>query len=76
LGNSEADVNGVGNDEVITARICDDWRREEGGPDLIEEMIHDRGNAYYYDTPLRIAENKYGTISLGYRYENRGGKAY
>ena len=40
-----------------------------GDPDLIEEMIHDRGEAYYYDMPLQIAENKRCTTTQGCVYE-------
>jgi hypothetical protein len=52
-----ADVNGVGNDEAVVAKIRYDLR-DENDRNLVDNMIHCRGNAYYYDTPLRIAENK------------------
>jgi hypothetical protein len=50
-------VNGVGNDEAVVAKIRYDLR-DENDRNLIENMIHYRGDAYYYDAPLRIAENR------------------
>lgn len=68
-----ADVNGVGNDEAVIIRIRHDYRG--GGRDHIDNMIHERGGEHYYDTPLRIAENKRNTRALIELLESHGAKS-
>jgi hypothetical protein len=52
-----ADINAVGNDIAVVAMMR--YRlRNESDQEAIEKRIHGRGEEYYYDTPLRIVENR------------------
>jgi ankyrin repeat protein len=53
-----ADVNGVGFDEAVVARIKYECSEK---PEVMEEIISSRGAEHYYDTPLRIVETS-GTL--------------
>jgi ankyrin repeat protein len=65
LLNAEANVNAVGNDEAIIMMIRYDTRNERD-EDIVRKRILDRGNEFYYNTPLRIVESRIDLISRGY----------
>jgi hypothetical protein len=56
-----ADVNAIGVDEAILAKIRYDLRDEED-QDIVDKAVHSRGDGHYFDTPLRIAENRRNQI--------------
>jgi Ankyrin repeats (3 copies) len=56
-----ADVNAIGVDEAILAKIRYDLRDEED-QNIVDKAVHSRGNGHYFDTPLRIAENRRNQI--------------
>jgi hypothetical protein len=51
-----ADVNGIGDDDAIVARIKYE-NRDSDDHLAIKKRIHDRGKGHEYDTPLRIVES-------------------
>ena len=49
-------MNAIGEDEAVCAKIRYDFRSEKRRK-TVEEKLRARGQSYYFDTPLKIAEN-------------------
>jgi ankyrin repeat protein len=68
LLNAEADVNAVGNDEAVRAMILYETRDEKDEA-IVRKRLLDRGEEYYYDTPLRIIKSRLEMNCRGYCLE-------